>query len=52
MRYKKKWYDSYDWLKMMYIDKTLTISEIAESIGVSDETIRQLLMRHKLKRRK
>lgn len=49
MGYKKKWYDSEKLMKLLYIDRGLSIDEIAEYIKVSDETVRKLLIKHRLK---
>lgn len=46
MKYRRKWYDNEQWLRMMYIDKRLRISEIANYAGVSDETIRKMLIKY------
>lgn len=50
--YKKKWYDDQPLLKYLYIDRSLTVDEIAEKFGVSSETARKLLIKHNLKRSK
>jgi len=47
--YKKKWYDDYQWLEMMYVKKSYTVTEIATYIGTSAETVRQLLIKYGLK---
>lgn len=46
MVYKTKWYDNESWLKMMYIDKGSTRSEIAAYAGCSEETVRKLLIKY------
>jgi orotate phosphoribosyltransferase-like protein len=52
MAYKKKWYDDYSVLQLMYIKKGQTIDEIAATLNVSNETVRRLLIKHDLKRGK
>lgn len=50
-KYRTKWYDSKAWLKLYYIDQDKSIEEIAEVAQVSNETIRNLLTKHGLKKR-
>jgi transposase len=50
MGYAPKWYDNSVWLRSSYIDKGMKIPEIAEFAGVSEETIRKLLIKYKIKR--
>lgn len=52
MRYKKKWYDDYDWLHLQFVINKRSIPDIAASIQVSEETVRQLLLKHGLKKGK
>jgi len=52
MKYTAKWYDNITWLRYMYIDNGKTIPEIATEAGVSDETIRKLLIKYNLMRGK
>jgi DNA-binding XRE family transcriptional regulator len=49
VKYKKKWYDNSQWLRMMYVEKKLTKGEIADYAGVSEETIRKLLISYGIK---
>jgi transposase len=51
-RYKRKWYDDFDWLHLTYVTQGMKISKIAARAHVSDETIRQLLLKHGLKKGK
>ena len=46
MKYRRKWYDNETWLRMMYIDKGLRASEIAQYAGVSAETVRKMLIKY------
>jgi len=48
MAYKAKWYDNKEWLKMMYVDKDYTMTEIGMYANVSRETVRKLLIKHGL----
>jgi transposase len=52
MKYSPKWYDNHIWLALMYVEQGLKIPEIAEKAGVSDETIRKLLIKYDLMRGK
>lgn len=49
MSYKSKWYDNKEFLHLLYIKQGKTVEEIAKWIGISDETVRQLLIKHKLR---
>jgi hypothetical protein len=52
MVYKTKWYDNKAWLKLYYVDKGKSIPEIATFAGISEETVRNLLIKHGLRRNK
>jgi hypothetical protein len=45
-KYKKKWYDDFDWLHMMYVEKKMTMTEMGMYANISRETVRQLLIKH------
>lgn len=46
--YKAKWYDSELLMKMLYIDKKMSVAEIADYCSVSDETVRKMLRKYGL----
>lgn len=48
MGYKKKWYDDESWLRLSYIDKGMKVGEIAQYAGVSQETVRKLLLKYNI----
>lgn len=50
MFYKKKWYDDRAWLKMCFIDKGMTVSEIAVTAGISEQTVRSMLSKYNIKK--
>lgn len=50
MKYKAKWYDSKDLLKMLYVDKQMSQDEIADYLQVSNETVRHLLSKYELRK--
>lgn len=52
MGYKPKWYDNKAILESRYVMQRKSIPEIAKEFGVSEETIRKLLIKHRLKRGK
>jgi DNA-binding NarL/FixJ family response regulator len=45
------WYDNREWLVMQYIEKGLTLVEVAALAGTSERTIRRLLDKYDIKRK-
>ena len=52
MGYKKKWYDNDLWLRFEYVRQGLSIEEIAKKAGVSEETVRKLLLKYEITRKR